>query len=126
SRLPSGWTPLELLVHLTMMERRWFRWGFAGEQVDDPWGDWDDGRWHVPDGATTGELVARFQAQCAASRQTVAGVPLAQRARTGGRFANPGEAPALSWIMFHVLQEYARHAGHLDIVRELADGSVGE
>jgi hypothetical protein len=44
----------------------------------------------------------------------------------GGRFAAPADAPALSWIMVHVLQEYARHVGHLDIVREPLDGVVGE
>ena len=36
SRLPSGWTPLALLRHLTGVERRWIRWGFAGERVDNP------------------------------------------------------------------------------------------
>src|SRR4051812_15259410 len=49
SRLPSGWTPLELLGHLTWVERRWFGWGFAGEPLEQPWGDQgSDGRWRVP------------------------------------------------------------------------------
>ncbi len=39
SRLPSGWTPLEMLTHLAHMERRWLVWGFLGEDVEDPWGD---------------------------------------------------------------------------------------
>ena len=43
SRLPSGWTPLELLKHLVYMERRWLRWGFCAEQVPDPRGDEDPG-----------------------------------------------------------------------------------
>ena len=46
--------------------------------------------------------------------------------RVGGRFASAQEAPTLGWILLHVLQEHARHLGHLDIVRELTDGSVGE
>ncbi len=47
SRLPSGWTPLGLLKHLAYVERRWFRWGFAAERVDDVDGDRDpgSGRW---------------------------------------------------------------------------------
>src|SRR4051794_35217156 len=49
SRLPSGWTPIELLSHLAHMERRWFVWGFLGEQVADPWGEDRDGRWYVGD-----------------------------------------------------------------------------
>jgi hypothetical protein len=127
SRVPSGWTPLELLVHLTAMEGRWFRWGFAAEPTGQPWADrGPDGAWQVPDGLSAEEVKARFTAQCARSRAIYAGVPLSRRAALGGRFATEAEAPTLAWIMFHVLQEYARHAGHLDIVRELSDGAVGE
>ena len=62
SRLPSGWSPLELLRHLVFVERRWLRWGFAGEPVDHPWGDTGDdpdGRWEVgADDTLEGLLVA--------------------------------------------------------------------
>ena len=47
SRLPSGWTPLELLKHLTYVELRWLDWGFEGNAFDDPWGDIRDDRWYV-------------------------------------------------------------------------------
>jgi hypothetical protein len=63
SRLPSGWTPLELLNHLVFMERRWLRWGFAGEQVAHPWGDSGDdpdGRWAVGPDDTPAKLLARL------------------------------------------------------------------
>jgi uncharacterized damage-inducible protein DinB len=127
SRLPSGWTPLALLKHLAGVERRWFRWGFAGEQVDEPWvEDGPDGRWQVADGETSDDVRALFLAECARSREIVAAARLDQVARTGGRFQPPEQPPTLIWILFHVLQEYARHAGHLDVVRELADGTVGE
>ncbi len=43
-----------------------------------------------------------------------------------GRFKTPDEAPPLARILFHLLHEYARHVGHLDIARELIDGSKGE
>src|SRR5437773_9849622 len=99
SRLPSGWMPLELLVHLTWVERRWFRWDFAGDRLPDPWGDrGPDGAWRVPPGASTAELRAAFVEQCAVSRRTVAGAQLAERARPGGRFATAEEAPTLAWI----------------------------
>jgi len=39
SRLPSGWTPIELLKHLAYVELRWLEWGFEGRDVADPWGD---------------------------------------------------------------------------------------
>jgi hypothetical protein len=127
SRLPSGWTPLAMIVHLTWVERRWFGWGFAAEPTEQPWGDQGaDGAWTVPAGHSVADVRAAFVAQCERSRAIVAGVPLDQRAATGGRFPTAAEAPALAWIKFHVLQEYARHTGHLDIARELADGAVGE
>jgi hypothetical protein len=127
SRVPSGWTPLGLLVHLTWAERRWLSWGFAAEPLAQPWGEnGPDGAWQVPAGRSADEVVAEFTAQCARSRALSAGVPSGQRAATGGRFPTAAEAPTLAWILFHLLQEYARHAGHLDIARELTDGAVGE
>ena len=129
SRLPSGWTPLDLVRHLTYVERRWLCWGFAAEPVPDPWGDdGEDGRWHVPANATVEEVLADFRAQCARSRDIVRGVKLEERARTGGRFPADGaaEPPTLGWILCHLLQEHARHLGQLDVVRELADGTTGE
>lgn len=130
SRLPSGWSPLELLRHLTHVERRWLCWGFAAEQVPGPWGDGEggvpDGRWFVPEGTTTARLREEFAAQCARSREIAAGAGLEDRAAVGGRFPAPEDAPTLGWILLHLLQEYARHVGQLDVVRELTDGVVGE
>ncbi|WP_328535518.1 DinB family protein [Streptomyces sp. NBC_00344] len=129
SRLPSGWTPLELLKHLVFMERRWLRWGFAGEQVDQPWGDSaggdPDGRWKVEPGETLPELLALLHAGGENTRSIVTGADTSAPGTVGGRFG-ADEQPTLNWILFHVLQEYARHAGHLDIARELSDGAAGE
>ena len=129
SRLPSGWTPLELVSHLVHMERRWFVFGFLAEPVAEPWGDHaggaDGGRWEVPAGVTVTDLVERLRAGGERTTELLTSVPLGTRGRVGGRFdAEP--TPTLAWIAFHVLQEYARHAGHLDVARELADGSTGE
>ncbi|PZR54195.1 Mini-circle protein [Xylanimonas oleitrophica] len=129
SRLPSGWTPLELLTHLVHMERRWFVWGFLGEQVPQPWGDHAGGDpeapWQVPDGATAASLLAALHEGGQRTRAVLTTSDLAERGADGGRFAHE-PAPTLAWIGFHVLQEYARHAGHLDVARELADGATGE
>ncbi|WP_159797045.1 DinB family protein [Puerhibacterium puerhi] len=127
--LPSGWTPLEMLAHLVHMERRWFVWGFLAEPVPDPWGDHadgvDGGRWHVPDDVRLDDLLGRLRAGGERTRAILTSTPLDARGRVGGRFtAEP--TPTLAWIGFHVLQEYARHAGHLDVARELIDGATGE
>ena len=123
SILPSGWSPLELLKHLVFMERRWMRWGLAGEQVDDPWGDGQD-RWVLADGDTLESLTTALGAVAAHTRATLATVDLDAPAPPGGRFVH--DPPNGRWICLHVLQEYARHAGHLDVVRELTDQQVGE
>ena len=132
--VPSGWTPLELLSHVLHMEQRWFVWGFLGEPVADPWGDWntpepwtsDDSdetrpaaRWTVPDDVTAEQLAERLEEVAARTRGVLAGHALEEVAAAGGRFDD--DPPTLEWICFHVLAEYARHAGHLDIVAEIAD-----
>src|ERR1700753_3850740 len=68
SRLPSGWTPLELLGHLTYVERRWLEWGFEGRDVPDPWGDGRDGRWDVAPEGTLAGLITALAAQAARTR----------------------------------------------------------
>jgi uncharacterized damage-inducible protein DinB len=128
SRLPSGWTPLELLIHLVHMERRWFRWGFLAEPVTEPWGDHagqdPHGPWAVPDGVGLDELVQALHTGGVATSEVLATHSLDEHGALGGRFTE--DPPTLAWICFHVLQEYARHAGHLDISAELAGGVTGE
>ncbi|MCX4586072.1 DinB family protein [Streptomyces sp. NBC_01481] len=129
SRLPSGWAPLGLLKHLAYVELRWLRWGFAGEHIKEPWGDVKVSRepWHIDSTETFDDIRTFFQEQCARSRSIVAGARLEDNAATlGGRVPAEEDCPTLIWILFHLLQEYARHVGHLDIARELADGVIGE
>lgn len=128
TQVPSGWTPLELLSHVLHMEQRWFVWGFLGEPVAEPWGDWTvdepwndeaEGRWHVADGVTAEEITERLDAIGGRTREVLSSYPLDAVGSTEGRFDD--DPPTLEWICFHVLAEYARHAGHLDIVVELSD-----
>jgi len=125
SRLPSGWTPIELLKHLTYVELRWLEWGFEGRNVVEPWGDNRDDRWYVAPGETLDELLTALHAQAARSRAVVEAHDLSEIGQPGDRW--DGDDPAtLERILFHLLQEYARHVGHLDIVSELAGGQTGE
>jgi uncharacterized damage-inducible protein DinB len=125
SRLPSGWTPLELLKHLTFVETRWIEWGFEGRQLDDPFADSRDGRWYVEPEETREELVATWHAQAARTRAVVETTDLTRPGVPGPRWEGADPAP-LERVLFHLVQEYARHLGHLDIVVELAGGPVGE
>jgi uncharacterized damage-inducible protein DinB len=125
SHLPSGWTPLELVKHLTFVELRWLEWGFAGRRVADPWGDHRDGRWYVSPEETADELLAALRAQGERSREIIATSDLETVGQPGPRW--DGAAPAtLERVLFHLLQEYARHLGHLDVVVELADSRLGK
>jgi uncharacterized damage-inducible protein DinB len=125
SMLPSGWAPIELLKHVRYVERRWLEWGFEGRQVADPWGDQQDDRWHVGPEETLPALIAALQAQAAVSAAIVARHDLAEIGQPGERW--DGGAPAsLERVLFHLVQEYARHLGQLDVVSELAGGEVGE
>ena len=125
SRLLTGWTPVELLKHLTCVELRWLEWGFEGRAVADPWGDRRDDRWYVAPDETLEELVAALRAQAARTRAVVGSHDLAEIGQPGERW--DGADPAtLERILFHLLQEYARHAGHVDIICELAGGQTGE
>lgn len=125
SRLPSGWTMLGLLKHLIHVERRWLVWGFEGEEVVEPWGDTRNGRWHVGANERLVDLVEALHAQAAVTRAVVQAHALSDVGRPGERW--DGAPPAtLERVLFHLLQEYVRHVGHLDVVRGLVDGKVGE
>ncbi len=125
SRLPSGWTPIELLKHLQYVEMRWLEWGFEGRDVADPWADGLDGRWHVGDDETFDGLIAALAAQAERSRAVIEAHDLAEVGQPGERWEG-ADPPPLERICFHLLQEYARHVGHLDIVCEIAAGQTGE
>ncbi|MBO3742165.1 mycothiol transferase [Actinoplanes flavus] len=125
SRLPSGWTPLELVKHLRFVELRWIEWGFQGRDVGDPWGDRRDDRWHVEPSETLTHLTAALRAQGEHTTAVITGSDLTVAGQPGPRW--DGADPAtLERVLFHLLQEYARHLGHLDIVAELAGGPTGE
>lgn len=126
SRLASGWTALELLRHLAFVEMRWLEWGFEGHEVDDPWGDNRDGRWYVGDDETCETVVGELRAQGFRTRKVIRSNSLDTRGVPGPRWEVNAEPPTLERILFHLLQEYARHLGHLDIVAELSGGPTGE
>jgi hypothetical protein len=130
SVVPSAWTAAGLLNHLANVERRWMVWGFEGEALPDPWRDAAGiggvgGGWVSPP-VGAAELAARVRRAGTDTRRIAEAHELNDHAAVGGRFPDAASAPQLQWVLLHLIQEYARHAGHLDIWRELHDGSVGE
>jgi uncharacterized damage-inducible protein DinB len=125
SRLPTGWTPIQLLKHLIQVEVRWLEWGFEGRAVPEPWADQRDGRWYVAPDESLADLVAGLAAQAAVSRAVVQAHDLTEVGQPGERW-DGAEPATLERVLLHLMQEYARHLGQLDIVCELAGGQVAE
>ena len=111
------------LQHLTVVEKSWFEAIFSGRDVDYGF-DFDadrDAEWHLGGDETIGEAVAAYEAQIAVSNEIVASSDLDAMAEKEIR----GERYSLRWIVVHMIEETARHAGHADILREHLDGSLG-
>jgi uncharacterized damage-inducible protein DinB len=132
---PSTMTLGGMLKHLAYVEDWWFNQVFAGNQTHEPWSsvDWDadeDWDWHTAGEHTPEELHAMLETEIAASRRVVdaaldrpEGLE-AQSVRTSHR--RPELHFNLRWILVHMIEEYARHCGHADLIRESIDGSVGQ
>ncbi len=120
--LPSGWTPLGLVEHLGHAERHWFQEILTGSAEPLPWPYGD-----VPltTDRRSSEVFEFYRAQCERSNAVLASTPLSAPPR--GRHPGPlgEEITDLRRIVLHMIEETARHAGHLDIVRELIDGKTG-
>ncbi|HEU5470142.1 MAG TPA: DinB family protein [Actinophytocola sp.] len=121
---PSNLTLLGLVRHMAEVERGWFQRTLAGTDAPpiyyteaDRDGDFD----HV-ETADVDEAFATWQAQCERSREIVAGTPTLDAT---GRNRH-GREVSLRWILTHMIEEYARHNGHADLLRERLDGTVGE
>jgi Protein of unknown function (DUF664) len=123
---PMGWSPLGLVQHLGWVERRWLRWGFTAEQIVGFLPDADEVEWQVAAEVTSSQVLATYRGEVERARAIIAAADLDAHSSVGGRFPTPELAPPLVRILFHLLQEYARHLGHLDIAREIIDGAVGE
>lgn len=126
SRVPSGWTPLGLVKHLACTERFWIRFVFAGEDVDFSWPGTAEQEWQVEPAETAAEIRAFFLAEREHARQVVVSSPLDRAAARETGPEGDRTRPTLAWVLFHLVESYARHAGHLDIVRELVDGVTGK
>lgn len=121
SPVPSGTSLFGLVAHLAIVERWWFAKVVADLDVALPWTDDGDPDvdWRGPDGATLADVVALYEEECARSREILAGADLDTVVTV-----DEGER-SVRWIVVHMVEETARHAGHADIVREQLDAVSG-
>lgn len=119
---PSSMSLLGLLRHLCEVERGWFRRGVNGEDVPplyysdaDPDGDFDN-----LDDADVAAVFATWRAEVQKAREITAARSLEDTFTRGERTIS------LRWVLVHLIEEYARHNGHADLLRERIDGSTGE
>lgn len=116
SVVPSGWTPLSLAVHLGGVERHWFAFALGGDPAPTPASP------GTPD--TLAAALAGYRAEIARSDRLLAGFDL-DDPPTEVPPELPGEIHTVRDVLLHVIEEVARHAGHLDLARELLDGRTG-
>jgi uncharacterized damage-inducible protein DinB len=114
-----------LVRHMTEVERHWFRRVLDGQDVPPLYYDDDqhpDGDFELVEDADWTADLAAWHAECDTARAIEAAAPSLEVAVTTKR----GNTIDLRWIMIHMVEEYARHNGHADLLRELVDGTVGE
>ncbi|MFJ6621826.1 DinB family protein [Kitasatospora sp. NPDC091335] len=121
---PSDLSLLGLVRHMAEVEQYWFQSVLLGREITDHY--WkpenEDGDFDDVDTADAAADFAVWQAEIEAARRAVDGLPL----DTVGKNPRRGQPVTLRWILAHMVEEYARHNGHADLLRELVDGSTGE
>lgn len=130
---PSTLTLAGLVKHLALVEDWWFGVYLRGTEAVAPFTDIDfdaDPEWEFRTAATDPpeELHALYDSVVAACDGFVDAALTEGGAEALAVRAHPrtGERPSLRWIMLHMIEEYARHNGHADLIREAVDGSTGE
>jgi uncharacterized damage-inducible protein DinB len=127
-RAPLPGSPLttisSLVSHLRWVEYYWIRVVLLGEQDQAPITDDDpDAEMRLALSIPLARLLAEYRASCEQLRQLVA--PLALDTSSRGTLSWRTEPVTLRWVLLHLIEETARHNGHIDILREMADGVTG-
>ncbi|WP_309116603.1 DinB family protein [Saccharothrix sp.] len=123
STLPSPLnTAAGIVKHLRWVEHYWFEVALLGRPMAAPYTREDpDADWRIEPGETISGLLADYAEQCGVSRDIAAGLDLDHEVAFRG-----DQRLSTRWVLIHMIEETGRHAGHLDVVRELLDGVTGE
>lgn len=113
---PTANSLLNLVVHVAGVERNWFQHVIAGRQVER---DRDAELAELPSDVTIASAVETYRSAIARSNKVLDGVDLGAACRGMDKLN-------VRWVLLHMLEELARHAGHADITRELIDGTVND
>ncbi len=122
---PSNLSLLGLVRHMANVERRWFRRRFAGEDAPPLYASADDrdAAFTRADGADVEAAFVAWRAECDHARDLVESAPSLDALAVEP--ARDGSPVSLRWIVVHMIEEYARHNGHADLLRERVDGVIG-
>jgi uncharacterized damage-inducible protein DinB len=122
---PSSLSLLGLVRHMVEVERWWFRMNAAAEEVGYEYsGTNDEADFEEVDGADAAADLETFRNEVRACRAAVEDMPL--DAEIASRGHHPERKRDLRWIYIHMIEEYARHNGHADLLRERIDGVTGD
>ncbi|MCD1284552.1 DinB family protein [Brevibacterium sp. GP-SGM9] len=118
-----------IIKHLSLVEESWFAEDILGQELGEPWADIDwkaDPEWEFRTAADDSPeyLLGLYDRACERSREILAGIDdldtlVARESSSGHRFN-------VRWVLIHMIEEYARHAGHADLIREDIDGVTGD
>jgi hypothetical protein len=130
---PSDLTLGGMLKHLAFVEDYWFSYNLAGNEPSPPWdtAPWDDDPdwdWHSAAGTPHAELDALL-ADAITRSDACLDAALAADADLGRHVRRPrdpakGDTATIRWVLVHMVEEYARHAGHADLIRQSIDGAT--
>ncbi len=126
---PSALTLAGLLYHLALVEEDWLEARFLGLPEREPWAgvDWDADRdWEFHAAVTLGAAAVRQRYLEACDRSRTVAAEASSLDQLSVRPLRDGRHFSLRWVLLHLIEETARHAGHADLIREAIDGAVGE
>ncbi|WP_030230956.1 DinB family protein [Streptomyces sp. NRRL S-350] len=124
---PSTMTLLGLVQHLAEVERNWCQRVFAGRDVPPVYGADNEDGYRLDPAHGLAEALARWRAEVELGRELTAGASLDAAGPLSGQASAlvGSETVSLRWILVHLIEEYARHNGHADLLRECTDGVTG-